>query len=778
MGQGRHSPVWLLPLLGILFFFSGVCALIYQVMWLRMLALVFGVTVYAASTVLASFMGGLALGSFAAGRVASRLKSPLRTFGLIEVGVGISALATPLVLSAIKAIWIVVAPSMPSSLVFMTAARFLAAFAVLIVPTTLMGATLPVVMRSALATDRGVGSRIGLLYAINTSGAIVGALVAGFYLVAEIGMARSFQIAAAINVVIGIIAVVAARYITAPTIGAIERGADVLVTDHRSVENESLTPAQGRAVLWTFALSGALSLALEIVWFRMLVMMLRPTAYAFTIMLAAVLAGIAIGSAVAAPLLARQRPWLAVLTVVQLLISVAAVLSLNALDYLQTASQQLTPVLTRLGLDPYLGPIIVGSLLAMMPTTLLLGFAFPIGLSLWAGRSDESPRRIGLFYSLNVFGAILGSVLGGFILLPLLGSRGSLIATAAVAAVSSVLLAVTQWRMRPNFAGFMAVVGPIAFAMAALNAVDPNDITYAAQHRGERVMWREEGVQTTVAVHDAGRGGRSNRVMYLDGMHQASDARQMTFVHHRIGAFPVLLHPDPKDALVVGLGGGATGGAVAQYPGVSVDVVELSSAVVKGASFFSHINFDVLNRPNVRLRVEDGRNYLLTTTKKYDIITADIILPRHAGAGALYSREYFDLVRNALKDDGLALQWNGAEGAAYRLILRTFISVFPNTTLWADGTLMVGSKKPLEFSRSAYEQRRRDPQFRKLFDWEFDQIMRTYAGGPPELAAWVGPGPILTDDKPLIEYFLSLPKDEQPPDTRTLVARPADIVRP
>ena len=765
-------PAWLLPLLSVLFFFSGACALVYQVMWLRLLALVFGVTVYAASTVLASFMGGLAIGSFVAGRVAGRLQSPLRTFGLIEIGVGLSALATPVLLESIKQLWVTLQPSLPSSLVFLTVARFAGAFAVLIVPTTLMGATLPIVMRSALVRDAGIGGRIGLLYAINTAGAIIGSLTAGFYLVADVGMARSFQIAAFINVVIGMTAVAAARLVPKLTPIPTER------SDGRATDTEGdLPPAPRRAILWTFILSGVMSLALEIVWFRMLVTLLRPTAYAFTIMLAAVLAGIALGSAIAAPLLGRSRRWLQVLTVVQLLISIASVLSLNALGGLDAVSRRLGPALSGLGLDPYVVPIVIASLVAMLPTTLLLGFAFPVGLSLWAGAADDSPRRIGVFYSLNVCGAIAGSILGGFILLPLLGSRMSLIATASLALLSSVLLAVSQRRMQPNFSGFMTVVGPIAFAMSAMNAVDPFTIVGRGGDN-ERVMWREEGVQTTVAVHELGQGSRTNRIMYLDGMHQASDYNTMTFVHHRIGAMPVVLHPRPEAALVVGLGGGATAGAVARYPGLTVDVVELSSAVVDGASFFRHINFNLLQRPNVHLRVDDGRNYLLTTRKRYDVVTADIILPRHAGAGALYSREYFQLVRESLAEGGLALQWNGAEGdTTYRMILRTFMSVFPYTTLWAYGTLMLGSVKPFELSRAAYERRYRDPQFRELFDWNFDTIVRTYLAGPDQIKAWLGDGPILTDDKPASEYFLSLPRNEPPPDLRPLTPRPEDIVR-
>jgi spermidine synthase len=758
-------------LLCILFFLSGACALVYQVMWLRLLSLVFGVTVYAASTVLASFMAGLALGSFVAGRSARRIPSPLLAFGIVEILIGVSALATPLVLDAVKNVWVVFQPTLPSSLVFITVARFVVAFIVLIVPTTLMGATLPIVMRSALVTERAVASRIGLLYAVNTMGAIAGALTAGFYLVPHIGISRSFQIAALTNTAVGIMALIASLTWRA-------RSSRLEGSSAEAPAAEPLTEGQRQAVLWTFILSGLMSLALEIVWFRMLAILLRPTAYAFTIMLAAVLAGIALGSAIAAPLLRRQRPWLMVLTQVQLLISLAAVLSLNALVALQAVGAWLRPFFTALGLDPYLAPIVVSSMLAILPTALLLGFAFPIGLWLWTGTGADSTRRIGLFYSLNVVGAIAGSVVGGFLLLPALGSRGGLIAASACALVSSVWLAARQWRTTPNFAGFTLVVGPVAFAMAALNVIDPFAITETSEQASGRLLWRREGPQTTVAIHERGRD-RPTRSMLLDGMHQASDSPAMIFVHHRIGAMPVMLHPSPREALVVGLGGGATAGAVARFPGLNVDVVELSRDVVAGASFFEHINFQLLRRPNVRLRVDDGRNYLLTTRKRYDVITADVILPRNAGASSVYSREYFQLVRNALNNGGLALQWNGADtDTTYRLILRTFLSVFPHTTLWGDGTLMLGSVEPFTFSRSAYEARRQNPEFRGLFDWPYETIMKTYVAGPPDVANWVGEGPILTDDRPVVEYFLSLPRDEPPPDFNGLRGRPSDVMRP
>ena len=748
------TPRWLLPLLLLLFFGSGVCALVYQVMWLRLLALVFGVTVYAASTVLAGFMAGLGIGSFAAGRLATRITRPLAAFGIAEALVGITAFVSPVVLDALTKAWVSIHPSLPDSLAAVTIIRFVVAFVVLIVPTSLMGATLPLVIKSAVAREDRIGGRIGLLYAINTTGAIVGALVAGFYLISEVGVHLSFRLAAIGNIAIGIVAFAAAyampaqpaKPAPAPVVGAAA---------------SFLTAGQRQIVLWTFFISGVMSLALEIIWFRMLVVFLRPTAYAFTIMLACVLTGIALGSALAAPILRMRGRWLPALSVIQALIGVTAVLSFNALVRSQAVADVATPWFAAIGLNTYLAPLVASSMVAMLPTMLLLGLAFPIGMSLWAGDdpSDETSRRVGAFYSLNVLGAILGSMLAGFVLLPAIGTRNSLIVVSALATSSSMALAWSQRATRPSFSYAVMGLAPALFGLGAVWAVEPFDLAFARFHRNEKLVWRQEGVQTTVAVHDRG-GNSPMRIMFLDGNHQANNSPGTAFVHHRIGALPVMLHPAPTTALVIGLGGGATPGAVARY-NVDVDVVELSAAVVAGSAFFKDINFDLLSRPNVHLRVDDGRNFMMMGRKKYDVITADIILPRHAGAGALYSKEYYELVRHSLAEGGLAMQWIGADSMTeYKLLLRTFVSVFPYTTLWADGSLMLGSTKPFTISQSGYEARRKGFD---LFNWDLPTLKRIYSAGPEDIREFLGPeGPMLTDDKPAIEYFLSLPKNDLP----------------
>jgi spermidine synthase len=315
----REAGGWLLPTLVALFFFSGISGLIYQVLWLRLLALIFGVTVWAASTVLASFMAGLALGSFVAGRLVDRAHHPLRWYGVAEVLIGLSALATPVALDGVEHLYVSLSRALPDSLVLFTLLRFLLAFAVLMVPTTLMGATLPIVVKSSLLRTARLGERIGLLYATNTAGAVVGALLAGFYLLGSVGISTSFYLAATINVLVGGVAIVASLIRPVPTFDTGFSAPDgVHASPTREAAGDAIPDRSRRLVLLIFALSGFASLALEVIWFRVLVLFLDVSTYAFTIMLASVLSGIAAGSYLITPLMRRRLDWLALLAAIEL----------------------------------------------------------------------------------------------------------------------------------------------------------------------------------------------------------------------------------------------------------------------------------------------------------------------------------------------------------------------------------------------------------------------------------------------------------------------------
>jgi spermidine synthase len=741
--------------LALLFFISGASALIYQVLWLRMLGLVFGVTIHAATTVLASFMGGLAVGSLLAGRLAPRVEHPLRWFGVAELLIGVAALATQPALHALTSVYVDLHPALANSPALLTTARFLGASLVLAVPTILMGASLPLVLQSSLGRDARVGARFALLYAANTTGAIVGTCLVGFVLIERVGIAASFQIAAAGNAFAGLAALGLSR------VASISRRHEVA-----PASAPGRVQRNDRRILLVFAISGFAALAFEIVWFRLLVLFVPATTYAFSTMLAAVLFGIAAGSALVAPLVKRISHVRPLLAGVELVIGVAAMLSAVWLAHAYRAEWET-------------GGTIQASLVTIVPTTLLMGLAFPLGVRLLtneggepaAGNLEHAGRtaaRVAVLYAVNVGGAIVGAIAAGFVLVPWLGTAHSLILVAALHVIAGLLLLDLNSRQ----GRIAAAVAILAFVAAATVVPDPVRSVLGRRYPvAERLTWREEGAQSTVSVHV--RPGSGRQLLYLDGLHQASDSPELVHLHRLIGLLPMALHPHPKNALVIGLGAGATAGAVSQHANTQVTLVELSPSVVRASALFAAINHHVVDQPHVRVAINDARNHLLVTTDRYDVITADIIQPHHAGAGNLYSREYFTLVRNALADGGVALQWIGLrEETPYRMILRTFLEVFPDATAWAGGTLLVAGRGPLRIDRRAFDAKLADPQTRAALEdvglGSFDQLLRSYTAGPDELRRFAGAGPVLTDDRPRIEYFGSLPERERAINVRPL----------
>ena len=756
----------------LLFFLSGASALVYQVLWMRLLALVFGVTVHAASTVLAAFMAGLAVGSAFAGRLADRLHRPIRAFAIAEALVAVSALATPVLLAGVEALYVRLHGPLSDVPGLVTLVRFLLSFMVLLVPTTLMGATLALIVKSALRRGTILGRQISLLYAFNTAGAIVGALVAGIWLVPQLGIAWSFRIGAVINIAVAAGALLLSRPGRATAISS-DSAVGPAITDAGTISTGDLkSPRIRRLVLLTFAISGFASFALEIVWFRMLVVLLRPTTYAFTVMLATVLAGIAIGSWISTPFVTRRRPDpLGLLGAVELLMALTAVASGAVVGQAGALYAWAAPHFAQ-GPLAYFGPMAVTSMAAILPAALLMGMAFPIGIAIWAGDVDErrAGERVGVIYSVNVAGAVAGSLLTGFVLLPLAGSRVTLTAISAlILGAGLLLLAQLRRRVAALAVGAAAV---LLFAGIAWLMPHPVDSLLRSRYPAETPIWRREDGHATVSIlRRASRFAASpiNR-LYINGMHQASDEPGMVAYHRIIGTLPLAVHPDPKKALVIGSGGGATPGAVATFNDhLQVDVVELSAAVVEATRRFAHINFDLLTRPNVSVRVDDGRNYMLLTGEKYDVITADVILPVHAGAGNLYSQQYYRVMRRVLTNRGIALQWIGSgSDTEYKLIMRTFVSVFPHTTLWEGGSLMIGSSRPLGLDEQAFNSKLERPESRRALEQmgigTFKALLARYVAGPDELRGFVGPGPVLTDDRPLTEYFLSVPQNDRPVD--------------
>lgn len=752
------------------FIVSGASGLVYQVVWVRMLSLTFGVTAYAVSTVLSSFFAGLALGSFLAGRLADRLRAPLRAYAGVELLVAAFGLMTPVAFAVTRAIYVGIYDHLSvSGLGPLTLVRFVLAFVVLLVPTTLMGATLPLIVRSA-AREEGFGRRLSLLYAANTFGAMAGTVLAGFELIGRYGLHATLMIAAAGNLLAAAGAVAAGRLAPADAATNLANGAPKRSSPADSVEADRHAVSSRVAVtaLAVFGVSGAVSIAYEVVWSRLLAFFFDATVYGFTAMLTMVLLGIGAGSWLIGTVINRRWNWALVLAGIE---GTVGLLGLAAMPLLT----HLVPLGDRLGVYVDPGPLgqatlkfmVFAAFVVVFPPMLLLGASFPVAARV-VGTEGGIGRRVGGVYAVNVFGGIVGALAGGFLLLPRLGARDTLL---VLACLNLVLAVAMLWSVFGRTMQTLAPAG-VALVVAGVAILTAPDLMRGIFHdhfAGQEVVWVDEGLENTVAVTDNATGERK---MFINGQPQASTVDFIANYHRLIGHLPMVLHPNPKRALVIGLGGGATAGAVAVHAGTQVDLVELSSAVVGAAPQFLSINEDVLNRPNVHLRVDDGRNFLLLSGGGYDVITADIIRPEHAGASNLYAKEYYELAKDALADDGLMLQWlEQLDEQHYRLMMRSFVEVFPYVTLWANGSLLVGSKQPQAYDRATLARRLSDPSARaSLADIGLntpDDVLGQYTGNRDEALRYLeGERRAITDDHPYVEFHRSLSGDRRPPDVR------------
>ena len=771
----RTRAVGLLWGLVALFFVSGACGLVYQVLWVRLLSLSFGITVYAVTVVLSSFMAGLALGSFVGGRYAERLRRPLIAYAIIELAVGLVALATPAAFAGLQWLYPYLSRAVGGSEAVLFVVRIVIAFGILAVPTALMGATLPIIVKSSLAQHGQLANRIGLLYTANTCGAIFGTVVAGFWLIGGIGITASIQLAAATNGLVGLAAFLLHRLSVGPTEAQSEAAT---VIDGRPYS------ARARQVtLIAYGLAGVCSFAFEVAWTRMLALVLDTSIYAFVTMLSMVLIGIAVGSGLMTPFIRRRWNWPLVFAVVELLLAAAAIWAIWAIASLPEIQHWMsqTPGLDRLVFAPLRFNVVIAAL-TILPSTLLIGATFPIAARIYTAGLDRASERLGQIYAVNVFGAIFGSMLGGFVLLPLLGTQSSLLLLALASLGIAATLAFAADTPRLTSRATLVAAGAAAFAVLWLTRPDVYASLFRARFPGQEVTWFKEGIETTVSIVE---GNDGVRTLYTNARGQANDEPELVKYQRRIGHMPLLIRPRAKDVLIVGLGAGHTAGSLLQHEGTRVHVVELSDAILGGAAQFSGVNYGALRDPRLTLELGDGRNFLLTAAQKFDVITTDTIQPFDAGSTNLYSAEYYRLAARSLNPGGVMAQWIGPhDDFQYKTMLRTYLAVFPYVTLWLTADLVVGSNDPIDLDLGEVAGRFESPRARAaLLEAGFESPVdaaSAFVADRAEIERFVGPGPILTDDHPMIEYYRSAPGRGQgaPPDLWSDFSRdPEKILR-
>lgn len=738
-------------LVAALFLASGATALVYEVVWSRLLTTsVFGSTSQAISTVLAAFMAGLALGAYWLAPRADTMARPLRLYAVLEAGIGAYALLFPLIVKAVLWLYLLFATGRDPN-AFLGALRFVLAFAVLLLPSTMMGATLPALVRYASRSGSSVGRQTGVFYAVNTAGAVVGTLLAAFVLIRVLGITMTLVVTGAINF---IIAAVAWRLGAAPV-------EDDPTEAAPAYAQPEFSPRLARAATAAFAVSGFCALAYEVLWTRILVFFLGSTTYAFATMLAAFLAGIAAGSAVASRWVERVSGPAALLGAAQVGIGIAAVVLLPLFGEVYT-------LVRAIGVGGRVTVFLVCVLFMLVPT-FLMGASFPLTARITAGQRGGVAATLGGVYALNTIGAIAGSLAAGFLIAPTLGIRNGILTVAVVNVVVGVAVLYAQPNARPREAWLPLGVGlatvAVAFVLFPRTQFFVKSAIYQEQYTRAgltaEVLSYEENADASVTVI---RDPDGEKRLYVDTNEAANESRWDAPSHRVIAHVPLLLHPNPKRALVVGFGMGRTSNSIVQH-GVHVDAAEISPGVPRAARrFFSEANNGILDSPLFSLHINDGRNYVLTTRNRYDMISTGIIHPLvSSGSSSIYSRDFYEMCRDILTEDGVMSQWvplHRVPLAEFKTILRTFLDVFPNTTVWykytPDFLILAGTKNPrtIDFAdwiaRAGADAVDGDLAKDDLDAWS---LLDSYFMGPEATARFVGEGPLHTDDRPVLEFF-------------------------
>jgi spermidine synthase len=727
----------------LLYFLSGASALIYEIVWARMLGLIVGTAVTAWAAVLVAYMGGMALGSAIGGKVADKAKRPLLIFALCELGIGLYGVASPSIFNLIRHFCVILPP--------LTGLQAFIAVAALIVPTMLMGATFPMVSRAVIVDNRPLGRDLGVIYTANTSGAIIGTLSAGFLLLPFVGMAAALTIAAVINITVASVMVLFFRGFE------IGSGNQLFA---RNTENSSLEQETPRFLFpFILACSGFCAMALEVLWGRALVFFLTSTTYSFTIVLSVVLAGLAVGGIVAAAIAKKGRQTAAWVAALQFFIGIYALASLFFLHNLDSVIHFNEGHITNVWWH-WIGVRYAAGFALIFPPALCMGATFPLVIGASSRSFKTAGSSIGILASLNTIGGIAGSLAAAFLLIPVAGIQRSMVIIAIINCAGG--LAVMVWGMRvPKYllAAVTCVPLLLCFICLKFSSMHPM-VLYSHVARGVnksvRLLFYKEDPAASVAVLESPHDRRLN----IDGFN-AAGTRHYEYIH-LLAHLPVLLSPSPDTVMVVCFGSGATCGVSALYPQVlHVDCAEISKAVMASAPYFADVNYHATDNPKVRILIADGRNYLLRTSRRYDVITLEPMNPYLASATNLYSSDFYRLCRSRLAPHGVMAQWapmHVLSTREYRMLIAGFASVFRHSSLWILGTegILIGTMDSLRIDLDSLKCRMSPgapmDDLAKISLTDPARLLSCFLMGEQKVREYAGDVPIITDDRHGLEF--------------------------
>jgi spermidine synthase len=654
---------------------SGCAALIYEIVWLQLLQLIIGSSSVSLGLLLGTYMGGLFAGSIVFPKIVAARHHPLRMYALLEGGIGICGVLILLVLPLVGRVYANIATPGLLGLVL----RGSICAACLLPPTVLMGATFPAVSRWLESSTAGM-SRLGFFYAANIAGAVFGCLLAGFYLLRVHDLFVATYVAAVINVLVALAAFVCSnRFGYKPT-------------SYSPVHDDAPRVANSDAIYAGVALSGMCALGAQVVWTRILSVMLGATVYTFAIILSVYLVGLGLGSGIGSILASRLARVRAAFGICQILLAV----SIAWTAWMLSKSLPYWPVDPSLAVSPWFNFQIdfLRTAWTIFPATLLWGASFPLALAALAAPGQDPAAVAGEAYGTNTAGAIIGAIAFSLVLVPMIGTMHAerlLIGLSSLAA-----LIVIGWPGVEMLAIGLGITVALIWSVAeipwqvtaygrSVAAMIRTDAEEAKQFPPKVLLYGAEGINSSVAITE--QWGR--RVIYVNGNAEASNGADDIRLERMAGHIPALLHSEPRDVLVVGFGAGITAGSFTVYPHVQRIVIAELEARVPPAStqFFHDENYGVFNDPRTTVVYDDGRHYILTSRDKFDVITSDPVHLWVRGTSALYSKEYFELVRSHLNPGGVMAQWlplYDGDAETVKSVLATFFEVFPDGTVWSN----------------------------------------------------------------------------------------------
>ena len=737
---------YLVPL--VLYLVSGFCGLVYEIVWSRMLVLVLGNTTYATSTILAAFMAGLSLGSFFWGKKIDSLKSsPLFVFGCLEIMVGVSALLLYFAIQSVVPLEVMVIKWASGSHSGGVLIRFVFSFVLLCIPTFFMGGTFAVIGKHLIADSPAKGAHSALLYGINTLGALLGAYLTGFFLIAYWGHFMVLLCACLFNLSIGGCALAINRF--APQSDQIPVSTQKKTkTKKRKVS--SIPKSTLRLILVGTFTAGFVTMAYQVLWTRLLILVIDNSVYSFTSIVMLFLGGIALGSLLVIPLCKQAKHLISFFAILQIAFAISA--------YLVPFFVHPGQVPGEIRYDAFLFDRL--PLFALIPA-LLSGALLPLAIQIYQKKDTGTGTRLGGIYGLNTLGCVLGAIAVSFWLIPKMGFRNTMLLLPGICLLVGNLLAVSAMKRQ-----YSIPVVVVAVLLAILGTrwmpADYFKNKYAQIEPGSRLIYYQESTAVTATIFDRPDG---NRALYLNGIPEVDTSQLSIMTFRLMGALPNLLHPDPKSALMITFGAGVTSGTTAQFVN-TVDSVDLAAQAPQISAYFKPVNQAIHTNPKLSLVADDARHFLLHTDKAYDIIVSDATHPRVYDSWVLFTQEFYQLVKSKLNQGGIFCQWvpfHGLHPDRYMSIIHTFSKVFPHVSIWRVSSaysLMVATPSALKIDFNAMVARLVDQPIRKLLrsvdlDSPFE-ILKYFSFSGRKLARLdSGSLEILSDNSPHHLFFPS-----------------------